>query len=172
MSAIMTLRARMFRLPLLLILSIDVFLAGCGGSRSNASSPGTQTSTVVSVTSISPISVPAGESDLKLTVLGIGFQPSSVVQVNGTSIATQFVSAIQLTAVVPAADLATGAALSISVLTGTSSTAGSGSSVTLEVDNPKPIFSSVSPSVIAEGSTPPCGFGHGEWLHCGYRSAK
>ena len=63
-------------------------------------------------------------------------------------------SATQLTAVVLAADLATGAALTISVLTGTSSTAGSGSPVTLEVDNPKPILSSVSPSVVAEGSTP------------------
>src|ERR1700761_8575737 len=148
--------ARLFLLAALLLFSTDIFLTGCGGTgQSSAGIAGTPTGTVVSVTSISPISVPAGESDLKLTVLGTGFQPSSVVQVNGTSIATVFVSATQLTAVVPAADLAKGAALSISVLTGTSSTAGSGSSVTLEVDNPKPILSSVSPSVIAEGSTPP-----------------
>lgn len=147
-------RARLFRLPVLLILLIDV-LAGCGGgSQSHSSSSGTSTGTTVSVTSVSPTSVPVGESDLKLTVTGTGFQPSSVVQVNGASIATQFVSTTQLTAVVPAADLTTGATLSISVLTGTSSTSGSGSPVTLEVDNPKPVVSSVSPTVVAEGSTP------------------
>jgi hypothetical protein len=89
-----------------------------------------------------------------LTVIGTGFQQSSVVQANGTSIATQFVSTTELTAVVPAADLVTGASLSISILTGTSSTSGSGSPVTLEVDNPKPVVSSISPAVVAERSTP------------------
>ena len=148
--------ARLFLLSFLLVFSTDIFFTGCGGtSQSSAGPPGTQTGTTVSVTSISPTSVPVGESDLKLTVQGTGFQPSSVVQVNGTSISTQFVSATQLTALVPAADLAAGAALSISVLTGSSSTAGSGSPVTLEVDNPKPVLSSASPSVVAEGSTPP-----------------
>ncbi len=148
--------ARLFLLPFLLLLSIDIFLTGCGGSsQSTAGSAPTQTGTTVSITSISPTSIPAGGSDLKLTVLGTGFQSSSVVQVNGTSISTQFVSSTQLIAVVPAADLTTGAALSISVLTGTRSTAGSGSPVTLEVDNPKPVVSSLSPSVVAVASTPP-----------------
>src|SRR6185437_96995 len=142
--------ARPFLLPLLLLLSIDIFFTGCGGSsQSTAGSGPTQTGATVSITSISPTSIPAGESDLKLTVLGTGFQSSSVVQANGASLSTQFVSATELTAVIPAADMTSGAVLNISVLTGTSSTAGVGSPVTLDVDNPKPLVSSLSPSVVA-----------------------
>jgi len=58
-----------------------------------------------------------------LTVIGTGFESSSIIQVNGVSLATRYISSTQLTAVLPASSLATGASLAIAVLNGALSTA-------------------------------------------------
>jgi hypothetical protein len=149
---------RFFLLSAILELSTSPLVTGCGGasqaSTGSAPAPPAPTSTPSSVTSVSPSSIPAGAPALTLTVMGTGFQPSSVVQLNGTSISTQYVSATQLTAVVPASSLGSGASLSITVLTGTTSTAGSGAPVTLEVDNPAPTISGLSPNSFTAGASP------------------
>ena len=67
------------------------------------------------VTSISPTSVSAGTSAFKMTVLGSGFSGSSVVQWNGTSRSTTYVSATELLAQVNAADVAATGNASITV---------------------------------------------------------
>src|SRR5438309_4822850 len=106
-----------------------------------------------SLSSISPSSVSAGSPGFTLTLTGSNFVPNSVVQVNGASRATTFVSATQLTASIPASDLTAGAYLSITV---TSPTPGGGTSaaVTLTVNNPLPSIASISPStVIALGGS-------------------
>src|SRR5258706_6526817 len=59
-----------------------------------------------SLTSISPDVVPAGSGSLALTVNGSGFVSGSMVQLNSTALTTDFVSASQLSATVPASNVA------------------------------------------------------------------
>jgi hypothetical protein len=53
------------------------------------------------VTVISPVSINPGSMGVTLTVRGVGFVAASKVVWNGTPLATTFVSAVRLTAVVP-----------------------------------------------------------------------
>jgi FG-GAP-like repeat/Abnormal spindle-like microcephaly-assoc'd, ASPM-SPD-2-Hydin/FG-GAP repeat len=57
-----------------------------------------------------------GGPDFTLTVNGTGFVADSVVNWNGSALATQFVSGSQLTATVPAADIATASTASVTVV--------------------------------------------------------
>ena len=54
-----------------------------------------------------PDATAPGGPQFTLTVNGTGFVSNSVVNWNGSALATQFVSGSQLTAIVPAADIAT-----------------------------------------------------------------
>jgi hypothetical protein len=60
---------------------------------------------VPSITTISPSSVPEGNPAFTLTVNGFQFATNSVVEFNGVALTTTYVSATQLTATVPAADV-------------------------------------------------------------------
>jgi hypothetical protein len=71
------------------------------------------------ITSISPNSAQVGASATTLTVNGSGFSSSSVVDWNGTPLATTYVSAAELTATIPAADMSTEGTESVTVATGT-----------------------------------------------------
>jgi hypothetical protein len=57
----------------------------------------------INITQLNPSQVEVGAASFTLTLNGTGFENVSVVTFNGTSLATTFVSAGQLTAVVPAA---------------------------------------------------------------------
>jgi hypothetical protein len=57
-----------------------------------------------------------GGGDFVLTVNGTGFVSSAVVNWNGIALQTQFVSESQLTAIVPAADIATAGTASVTVV--------------------------------------------------------
>lgn len=59
---------------------------------------------------LSTTNVPAGSGDLSLSVTGTEFVPNSVIRWNGADRATTFVSGTELQVVIPAADIATGAA--------------------------------------------------------------
>lgn len=63
-----------------------------------------------------PSSVPPGSSDFTLTVNGTGFVQGAVVGWNGIPLATTFISSSQLTATVPAQDVATSGTASVTVL--------------------------------------------------------
>ncbi len=95
---------------------------------------------VPSVSSLSPASVIAGDPDFVLTVNGTGFVPESVVRVNGADRPTTFVSALQLTANVPASDIAAAGGASILVFT-KSPGGGASNSKTLDIN---PTFLDVS----------------------------
>lgn len=60
----------------------------------------------VAISSLSPISVPAGNPTFTLTVNGSGFVSGATVLFNGAARTTTFVSATQLTATIPASDVA------------------------------------------------------------------
>jgi hypothetical protein len=68
------------------------------------------------ISALTPTQVPIGSADTLITLTGSGFVTSSVVQVNGTAVATTYVNPTTLSAVVPAADLAAAATLQVNVL--------------------------------------------------------
>jgi len=65
--------------------------------------------------SMSPISASNGDSPFKLTVTGANFAPASTIQWNGSSRPTNFVSATQLTASIPASDVAAAGTAQVTV---------------------------------------------------------
>jgi hypothetical protein len=72
--------------------------------------------TGVGLTSFTPNTATLGDGNKTITLTGSGFVASSVVQVNGVSVATAFVNPATLTAVIPAADFANVGTLQITVL--------------------------------------------------------
>ncbi|HXQ25633.1 MAG TPA: hypothetical protein VN822_04420 [Candidatus Acidoferrales bacterium] len=68
-----------------------------------------------SVSSLSPSTATAGSNDLQVLVKGSGFVSGSVVEWGGFPRATAFVSASQLVALIPAADLAMKATMQVTV---------------------------------------------------------
>ena len=136
-------------------LAVLVLLAGCGGGSSNNSGGNSGGNTTnPTVTSVSPTSVMAGSGSLTLTVNGTGFTSGTTVEVGGIADQTTYVSATQLTATVSAAQLATGGQLSVIVVNGSSSS-GSGTPVNLQVTNPAPTITAVSPTVeLAAAASP------------------
>jgi hypothetical protein len=67
------------------------------------------------ISSINPSSAMAGGPAFPLTVSGTGFVSTSVVKFNGAAKTTTFVSAIQLTAAITAADIATAGTVTVTV---------------------------------------------------------
>src|SRR6266446_4135292 len=72
-----------------------------GGDGGGAGGGGGQTNPIRSIAALDPLSVAASGPDLYLTVYGNGFSSSSAVQWNGLNLATTFVNAMQVFAVVP-----------------------------------------------------------------------
>ena len=118
---------------------------GCGGGSSSpatASGGGSSPSAAAPVvSSIAPANVPAGSAAITLTVAGSNFQSDSVIQVDGTKEVTTFVNSGELTTIVPASQVASGAQLQVQVLNGSVSSAAS-SSQQITVTNPAPAVTS------------------------------
>ncbi|MDE2142121.1 MAG: fibronectin type III domain-containing protein [Elusimicrobia bacterium] len=70
-----------------------------------------------SVAALSPNTATAGGAAFSLSVTGAGFVNGSTVQWNGASRATTFVSSTQLNAAIAAADIASAAAVAVTVVT-------------------------------------------------------
>ena len=106
----------------------------------------TSSSTSPTLTSLSPSSALVGGAAFTLTVNGSNFVSGSVVQWNGSPRATTFVSATQLTAAIPASDIAAGGSAQVTVI----NPAGGGTSNALAfIINAL----SVSPTTIPAGGT-------------------
>src|SRR5207247_10350 len=126
-------------------------------SATNAGGTGSATLTltinnpVPTITSISPTSTTAGSAQFTLTVNGTKFVSTSTVNWNGSALTTTFVSSIKLTAIVPAANVATAGTASIMVVN-PSPGGGTSNSVTFTINNPVPTTTSISPTCIAAGS--------------------
>ena len=102
------------------------------------------------ITSISPSTVTAGSAQLTMTVTGSGFPPGSVVQLNGSPLATTFVSGTTLTAVVPQSALTTPGTDSIVVVNPGAPVAEKSNVVTLTVSKPL-VITSLSPNSAVAG---------------------
>jgi len=108
------------------------------------------TNPVPVISSLSPASMTAGDAAFTLTVHGSNFVGTSVVRWNGADLTTSFVSVTQLTAAVPAADIATGAIVTVTVFNPTPVGGTSGDS-TFTINNPVPVISSLSPASTTAG---------------------
>lgn len=111
---------------------------------------------VPTITSISPNSVTVGGPGFTLTVNGTGFFAGSVVQVNGAGRATTFVSANQLNAAIPAADIATQGTVEITVFNAALA-AGGGTSGPFPLavgppPPPPPTLTSAAPGLVVQGA--------------------
>jgi hypothetical protein len=91
-------------MKLVWVLLLTVASLGCGyGSMHNYN---TMMGTSVQMSQIVPNAVPAGASGVMLTVNGSGFSTNAVVYWSSIPLSTQFVSANQLVANVPASEVA------------------------------------------------------------------
>jgi hypothetical protein len=133
--------------------SAFVLFTGCASSPSG-SSGGTSTGTAAIppvISSVSPTTILAGSAATTLTVSGSGFTSSTAIQVGGSVEPTTYVSATQVTATVAAAQIAQGVLMPVIALNG-NLTSASGNPVNLEVDNPKPAITQLSPAALTLGS--------------------
>ena len=105
-----------------------------------------------SAASLSPASGIVGGAGFTLTVNGTSFVSTSTVQWNGASLATTFVSAIKLTATVPASDITSTGAAAITILNLAPGGGTSSPSLSFNIVNPVPSATSLSPSTVVAGS--------------------
>ncbi len=101
---------------------------------------------------MNPTSAQAGDPDTMVTVTGVGFTGSSVVQFNGNALVTDTTGApTQLTATIPAAMLATGQTAAVTVFDPTQMPTIT-NSLPFSVLNPTPTLTSISPNMANPGS--------------------
>jgi len=101
--------------------------------------------------SISPTSATAGGAAFTLTLDGSNFVSGSVVRWNGNNRTTTFVSAAQLTASIPASDIASGGTPQVTVLNPTPG-GGTTAALTFTVENPLPALLLLTPSSAVAGT--------------------
>lgn len=105
------------------------------------------------LSSVSPQSLYAGSPDTIFTFTGTNFNASSVVIAGTTTLTTTFVSATELTAVVPAAILAPVGILGLTV-SNPAPGGGTSQSISVTVRQPPAQLAALSPSSATVGSSP------------------
>ncbi len=136
--------------------TVTVFSPSPGGGQSNAITftINPQARPLPRISALNPNSALAGSQSITLAVTGTNFVTDSVVRWNGQPRATTFVNSTQLTAVIPAEDLANVGNALVSVFT---PPAGGGESnvLTFAINappNPVPVIVSISPSTVGAGT--------------------
>ena len=104
------------------VVLLTTLLLGCGYKSPTQSAP--QAGVVPMVSALVPNSMSAGSAGFTLTVNGSNFNNNAVVNWNGAQQATTHVTPNQLTAAIPATDIATAGSASVSVTNPGSSTPG------------------------------------------------
>lgn len=146
-------------------INVTVFSPAPGGGTSNTVTlVVTPTALPVpQISSITPTTVGAGSSTASITILGSNFvgvpgTSESIATVDGANRPTTFVSNTELTVDLQASDIATTGPVNIAVLNPpapnlTPPGGGLSNTVALNVVNPTPVLSSVSPLSVVAGST-------------------
>jgi hypothetical protein len=147
-------------------LAVLGLVGGCSEFNTNLTS---QTSSSV-LTFLSPASVAAGGQPFTLTANGAGFVSGAKILWNGSALTTTFVSPTQLTAAVPASNIATAGTVQVAIQipgSSVSGTSGTTATTTTEVSNlinfkidapagAAPAITSVSAPSTSLSSTPYC----------------
>ncbi len=133
---------------LLLHPSRNLFAATHGRSvwETNVSS----VTAIPSIVSVSPGSAIAGAAAFTVTVNGGAFTPAAIVQWNGADLTTTYVTANQVTAAVPAADIALAGTAQVTVIIPGGNVS---NPFTFTIDNPVPAAGSLSPASALVGSS-------------------
>jgi IPT/TIG domain. len=134
----------------LFCVALTVFACSLSGCNGGSSSSKGGSATAPAVASVSPTTVLAGAADTTVTLAGSGFTSITSVSLNNVTEATTFVSASQVTAVVPAAQLATAASLSLTASNGIAVS----TPISFTINNPAPVVSSLSVAGLTVGSVP------------------
>jgi len=106
----------------------------------------------LAITSLSPGSSTAGGAAFTLTVNGSGFVTGSVVDWNGAALSTTYVSANQVTAAVPASDIATAGSASVTVANPGGAVSNAAAFTINGVGSPAPVLSYISPNSVRRGT--------------------
>jgi hypothetical protein len=122
------------RLFVVLLVSILGVVAGCGDDDNKKSK-----NPVPALTSVSPTAAAAGGAGFTLTTNGTGFVAGSVVHWNGAIRTTTFVSETQLTAAIPASDIASAGTAQVTVVSPTPG-GGTSSPVAFTIDPVAPVL--------------------------------
>jgi len=85
----------------------------CGYSSHKTTPPAA--GTMPTISALSPASTPAGSIGVVLTVNGTNFNSNATINWNGTALTTTFVSASQLMATIPNADVMTAGTAAVTV---------------------------------------------------------
>ncbi|MGH9709771.1 MAG: TolB family protein [Candidatus Acidiferrales bacterium] len=141
-------------------ITVQVFTPAPGGGTSQtiAFTVTATSAPVPAISSISPTSISAAGQSAVITINGSNFVPTSVVTVNGANRQTNFTNGGVLTVGLQSSDITTAGTLRIAVLnppaSGVTPPGGGVSNVILlNVVNPNPVISAVSPPVVVAGST-------------------
>ncbi len=151
------------RWGLLAGVAFGMSFTGCSQFNTTIGTP----TPAAAITVLSPSSINAGSAPFILTVTGSPFASNSVVQWNLVNLTTTFVSSSEVTAVVPASDVAQAGTVNITVNTPGSAQSNPSQGILVQDEsnvlpflvsgagNPVPtITSAPSPSSIAAGSVP------------------
>jgi len=128
-----------------MVFVLAVVLAACGGGGGTTSIP--IGNPVPQVSSLSPSSTTVGGAGFNLTVNGSGFINGSIVRWNGSDRPTTFISNIQLTAAIPASDIAAPGSAQVTVFN--PSPGGGVSAATTFTINPPPVLTVTTTSLPA-----------------------
>jgi N-acetylneuraminic acid mutarotase len=104
------------------------------------------------VSSISPAFVPMGSAAFAVTVDGSGFSTNSTVYWGSSALTTQYVSATELTALVPAESIAAAGVFAISVTTPAPG-GGASNALQFEVDSSAPTGGTPTPTITSTAVT-------------------
>ncbi|MGE0129856.1 MAG: hypothetical protein AB7U82_17380 [Blastocatellales bacterium] len=104
------------------------------------------------ITTLSPNAATAGSGDVAITVNGTGFVSTSKVRFNGADLATNFISATQLTATIPSGSLTTVGVANITVFNPVPG-GGTSSAVSFAINNPVPTIAGLSPASVTAGGS-------------------
>jgi hypothetical protein len=131
-------------LPLVVCLTTFSFTACGGGGGGGGTSGGVGPSPGPQLTSISPITAPAGSTIVFLRANGTNFNSGSSIDWNGTALATTYLSAAELTASIPASDLIDAGTAKITVVN-SGANSGTSTALTFSISGLAPAISSIAP---------------------------
>jgi hypothetical protein len=134
-------------------LNISIFNPAPEGGVSNTLTLGVS-NPVPALTALSPAVVGAGDAGFRLVLSGTGFVPSSVVRFNGVARATTFVNGTSLAVDIAAAEIEEVGTATLSVVNPTPG-GGVSAPLTLAINSPIPVLTSITPAGILVGSPPP-----------------
>ena len=134
-------------------LSVNAFTPTPGGGTSSAASIAINNSALGAI-SLSPSTVPVGKgTSTVITVTGTGMVPGTGIQVNGSARATTYVSANQVSFVLPASDVSAAGRLNVTAVNPAPNySVSTVATLTVAAPTPTPVITSLSSTSAIAGS--------------------